>query len=51
MVTEGMDSNRGLFHFLTVRNTVAGRYPRKSKHDRLLGGGKLRTTYSSQYET
>ena len=49
MVTDGIDSKRGLFHFPTAGNTVAGPYPRKSKHDQQLGRGKLYNTCSSQY--
>ena len=46
-MTDGIDSKRRLFHFLTVGNTVAVRHPRKSKHDQQLGGGRLHSTCNS----
>ena len=42
MVTDKIDSKRGLFHSSHSLNTVAeGRGPRKSKHNQQLGEGKL----------
>ena len=51
VVTDGIDSKRGLFNFTIVENTVAGRNPQKIKHDQQLDVGKLYSTCSSQYET